>query len=290
MKPRYIIYIVVAIICIAAIIGGVYYQVFIEKPAKPAVINEIIPAEPQSPETDDPETIRKEFNGLFDNTFYDQEYDTSEVERIAGHENDDIVYCDQHISENGAKHSVKANLPQLNIKQEFLEDFRENYFIPVQEIANKIGEVIASSENYIVYNVDYVSYLNDNILSLVIKTSLKEEGKAEKVSIVTCNYDIETGKELSLNDVLEKLGKEKRKVNEEINSLIKKAAEEAKDLAEAYAKQGIKVYQRRPEEAIYITDHVTNFIVGEDGQIYIIYAYGNNTNEYTNEMDIVKVK
>ena len=65
-----------------------------------------------------------------------------------------------------------------------------------------------------------MAYLNETILSLVIRTSLKEENNAQKVEIKTYNYDIKTGEELSLNDVLETMGIDKRQVNKKIETQI----------------------------------------------------------------------
>lgn len=40
--------------------------------------------------------------------------------------------------------------------------------------ANKAGNVLSNSQSYTIYDVEYVGYLNENILSLVIKSTLKE--------------------------------------------------------------------------------------------------------------------
>lgn len=285
MKSRYIIYIIIGIICVVAIVAGVYYQVFVDKPARPVVTNEEI-QNPVIDEDIDLEEIRKEFNELFDNTFDDQGYDTSSITKIPGLENEEVIYSVYTFSDKGAKYNVNINLPQFNVNGEVAARFNGT----TQEIANKVGDVLFKSENNTVYNVEYVGYLNENILSLVIRTTLKEENNPQKVEVRTYNYNIETGEELSLNDVLEIMKKDKREVNKQIDSTIKKAAKEAEDLAIAAAQSGQTVYQRNPDEAMYVTDHVTNFFVGLDGQIYIVYAYGNEANLYTAEMDVIKVK
>lgn len=38
---------------------------------------------------------------------------------------------------------------------------------------------------------------------------------------------------------------------------------------------------------MYVTDNVNHFFVGLDGQIYIVYPYGNSN--FTSEIDIIKV-
>ena len=46
-----------------------------------------------------------------------------------------------------------------------------------------------------------------------------------------------------------------------------------------------KAYKRDLNNAMYVTDNVTNFFMGKDGQIYIVYAYGNTN--YTSETDVI---
>ena len=38
---------------------------------------------------------------------------------------------------------------------------------------------------------------------------------------------------------------------------------------------------------MYQIDNITNFIEGPNGELYIIFAYGNNN--YTSEMDIIEI-
>ena len=47
------------------------------------------------------------------------------------------------------------------------------------------------------------------------------------------------------------------------------------------------VYKRDLNNAMYLTENATNFFLGKDGQIYIVYAYGNNN--VTSEIDIIKL-
>ena len=39
---------------------------------------------------------------------------------------------------------------------------------------------------------------------------------------------------------------------------------------------------------MYVTDNVQYFFVGLDGEIYIVYPYGNSN--FTSEIDIVKIQ
>ena len=44
------------------------------------------------------------------------------------------------------------------------------------------------TEKNTVYTVSYAAFVNEHILSVVVKSSLKEEGKSEKVVVKTYNY------------------------------------------------------------------------------------------------------
>ena len=45
------------------------------------------------------------------------------------------------------------------------------------------------------------------------------------------------------------------------------------------------VYKRNSSDSMYNVDNITEFFLGEDDVLYVIFAYGNQNQ--TNEMDIV---
>lgn len=284
MNKRYIIYIVIAIICIIAIVAGVYYQVFGNKPKQNTIGNEIIDNEEPN-EVIDPEILKEEFNSLFNNSFDDQGYDTSAIQKIQGLEEHDIIYAAYNIKEEkDEKYSVDINLPVFNVQGDVAADFNRT----TQSIfADKANDVLSKSDKYTIYNIEYTSYLNENILSLIIKSTLKEGNSAQRIIVQTYNYDITTGQKLTLNEVLEAKGIELKKVNEKIEKQVQEANRQAEAIAEALAQSGQTVYKRDINNAMYVTDNVNHFFLGLDGQIYIVYPYGNSN--FTSEMDIIKV-
>ena len=48
---------------------------------------------------------------------------------------------------------------------------------------------------------------------------------------------------------------------------------------------GLSVYARDPKSDIYSINNVTEYFIGQNNALYIIFAYGNENN--TSEMDIV---
>ena len=284
MNKRYIIYIVIAIICVIAIVAGVYNQVFGNKPKQNILTNEII--DEQNPnEVIDPEILKEEFNSLFNNSFDDQGYDTTAIQKIQRLEEQDIIYAAYNIKEEkDEKYSVDINLPVFNVQGDVAAEFNAT----TQAIfADKANDVLSKSDKYTIYNVEYVAYLNENILSLVIKSTLKEGDTAQRIIVQTYNYDIVTGQKLTLNEVLEAKGIEQREVNKKIERQVEEANRQAEAISEALIASGQTVYRRDVNNAMYVTDNVNHFFLGLDGEIYIVYPYGNSN--FTSEMDIIKV-
>lgn len=282
MEKRKIMYIVIIIVCIIAIILGVYYQIFADK-----IVTENMVSEPENivedNNADDPEDLLKEFNNLFNNTFNKQGYNTSNIKRFRSLENEDIVFKAYDIqNEEDGKYSIDIKLPAFNIDN---QEIPAGYNSKTQSIfANKVTSIVNDSNQYTIYNIDYVAYINDGILSVVIKSTLKEGNSPQRNIVLSYNYNIETGESVTLDEVLEKYNISKNEVNKKINTQIKEASKQAEKISEA---TGQNVYKRDLSNAMYLTENVSNFLVGKDGSIYIIYAYGNNS--LTSEMDIIKI-
>ena len=284
MKKRNILYIAIAAICVIAIIVGVYAQVFGDKPKQNTIKNEVINTGDDDTATD-PEVLKQEFNSLFNNSFDDQGYDKTSIKKLAGYEEQDVIYAVYRIKEEkDEKYSVNINIPVFNVDGEVASEFNAT----TQSIfANKAGNVLSNSQSYTIYDVEYVGYLNENILSLVIKSTLKEGNNPQIIIVQTYNYDITTGKKLTLNEVLEAKGISEKEVNKKIERQVTEANKNAEALSEALASAGQTVYKRDVNNAMYVTDNVNHFFVGLDGQIYIVYPYGNSN--FTSEIDIIKV-
>lgn len=284
MKKRNIIYIVISLICVIAIILGVYYQMFADKVVSESDVNEVATNTiiDNNEEVDNPEDLLLEFNKLFTNDFHNQKYSTDNISKIEGLEEKDIIYTAYAIQENKEdRYNVDLKLPVFNIEGDIPADFNNT----TQSIfVNKANSIFEGTSQYTIYNVEYVGYLNGNILSLVIKSTLKEGNSAQRIIVQTYNYNIETKKRVTLNEILEKEGIKQKDVNKKIEKQVKEASKQAQAISEA---TGQIVYKRDLNNAMYITDNVSTFFIGENGQIYILYPYGNNN--VTSEIDIIKV-
>ena len=148
---------------------------------------------------------------------------------------------------------------------------------------NKIDDIIKNSKVYTVCNITYTSYINNDILSLAIMATLKEGDNAQRVIVQAYNYDLATGKDVTISDILTIRGLDTSVVNKKINSVVKKAASDASSVSAS----GYNIYQRDTASDIYDVTKVDNFMQGPNGELYIIYAYGNTS--FTSEMDIIEI-
>ena len=286
MNKRIVLYVIISIICVISIIIGVYYQIFVER--EDTSQNNVLQDQNNNVDNNEDlelELLLEEFNLLFDNKFNNLNNDTSIVKKIQGLEEQDIIYSVYNIKEEkNEKYNVNINLPVVNIDGDIAKEFNN---ITQTIFANKANEVLSNSQVYTIYNVDYTAYLNENILSVILKSTLKEGNNPQRVIVQTYNYDIVTGQKVTLNDILEINGIDYIDVNKKIEKQVEEANKRAEAVSKALAQTGQVVYKRDINNAMYTTDNANYFFVGEDGKIYIIYPYGNSN--FTSEMDIIKI-
>ena len=271
---RNVIYILIIVVCVISIFVGVYAQFFMKSKEKkvdpnsiggPSATNEI-----SSPE------IKDAFKDLFVGKFFDYDYDESGVEKIV--EDEKIVYTaiDQEREEDG-KYSIKVKIPFVNIKDVNYNDTTTQIFI------NKLNDIMKNSKYYTICDINYTAYINNDVLSVAIMASMKEGDSAQRLIVQTYNYNLKTKKDVTINDILEARGLEESAITKRIKYVVEKAAEDAKSIHDT----GYEIYERNLDDEIYEVANVDNFIQGPNGELYIIYAYGNNA--FTSEMDIIEV-
>jgi DNA-binding transcriptional MerR regulator len=136
----------------------------------------------------------------------------------------------------------------------------------------------------VLYDVSYQAYINGDILSVIIKSSLKEGNNPQRVMVQTYNYNLATKQSIELTDIIQPYGL----TEDEINSKIKQVTEEAVSQEDALSSAGYETYKRDLASPIYQIENIHTFFLGSNGDLYIIFAYGNNN--YTSEMDIIKMQ
>ena len=277
---KYIFFTVLTLVCIVAICLGIYTQFFYKySDTDPLMLGINIGSKKTAEEID---MLKADFNNLFNNSIVINS-ENVRVDRIEPSR--ELVYTTYNlVNEDENFYSVNAQIPVLNINTDIAKsinaEIKEEYY-------DKANSIMRRTEGNTIYTVSYAAFINQDILSVVIKASLKEQNKAEKVTVKTYCYSLPDDKLLSINNVLESSNLLEAKaltlenIQNTINEDIKKAYNNAKIIAESYG----TLYERDLSSDIYILENTSNFFLTQDGYIYIVYAYGNN--DYTNEMDII---
>ena len=274
-KNKIIFFIAVAMICVIAISIGIYTQYFYKySDTDPLMLGINIGSEKTAEEL---QLLKAEFNSLFTNSLIVNSENVNIVEKLE--ETKELVYTGYKLeNEDENYYSVKAQIPLFNIDTEKANEINKEIISEFHDTANAI---MRQSDQYIVYNVTYAAYINEHVLSVVIKASLKEGDKSEKVSLKTYNYSLSEEKLMSLTDLITLKEMSTETVQNKITEEIKTAYNNAKIIAAEYG----NLYERDLESDMYKVENATTFFLTADGYVYVVYPYGNK--DYTNEMDIV---
>ena len=264
----------VVLVCIIAVCIGIYTQFFYKyAETDPLMIGINIGSQKTAEEL---ANLEANFNSIFQNKVNIKSENVN-VEKIK--EENDLVYSLYKLeNEDENYYTIKAVIPTINIKTDKVEEINEQIRSEFYEKANYI---MRQTDQYVVYNVTYQAFVNEDIVSVVIKASLKEGQKAEKVSIKTYNYSISADRQVSLKELIELKNTTVSTVQSTIDTEIKAAYTNAKIIAADYG----NLYERDLGSDMYKVENATTFFLTDDGYVYIIYPYGNT--DYTNEMDIV---
>lgn len=275
MNYRKTMYIAIIIACVLSIIAAVYDQVVISSGSKTNKDN----TNNTQIEQKSQEDLKKEFNNIFDNSIKLNGYDTSTIKKFDNSK--EIVYTaydKEEIKED--KYDVDIHLPLVNIDTNAANLFNG---ITQHIFADKATQVINDSQVYTIYSIEYTGYINGDILSIIIKSTLKEGTSAQRVIVQTYNYNLKTEKEVTIYDAIAQRGVDTNTVSKKVISEITNAIKEANRIQIS----GYETYTRDINSDIYQTDNITTFFIGNDGKLYIIFAYGND--HFTSEMDIIEI-
>ena len=215
---------------------------------------------------------------------------TAEEKREANYEdlknNFDSIFTNT-INKDGAAQVANANINYdeiIGTKYDINEETETTKKVN-QEIFNtfggKIVDIITNNKAYTIYNMGYVVYINDNIMSLVIKCTLKEGTNPQRTIIQTYNYNLDEDKLVSIDELIQKRNLDKEQMQKQITDEITKVSEQNTSIIN----QGYNVYKRNPNDDIYKIENTKNFFLGKNKTLYLIYAYGNS--DYTSETDLI---
>ena len=273
--PRKIVFfIVLTLICILALSIGIYTQFFYKYSATdPFLIGINLGAEKTKEEY---ALLEANFNGLFTNEtkINSENLNVNKIQL-----NSDVVYTGYDIkNEDETYYSIDLKLPVININTSKVKEINQKI---KEDFHEKANSYMRQKEMNVVYSVDYAAYINEQIISLVVKASLKEGDNPEKIIVKTYNYNIVEDKEVTFEDLIKYKGTTKEFVQTTINDEIKTAYDNAVIIADQF---GV-MYERDLKSEMYKVDNTECYFLTQDGYVYVVYSYGNK--DYTNVVDII---
>lgn len=215
----------------------------------------------------------------FDNIFNNQlEQYNLNIDINKKDEEKEIIYTgyeNQESKEND--YDLDLHIPYINIDDEKIENMNNDI---KETFENKAENVLQSEKQNVIYTVQYEATIENDILSLIIKSNLKQSTSAQRLIIRTYNYDLKNKKEITLQELINKNGLNENDVQNKIKQEIENEQKKVEDLKSL----GYEIFERDLESEMYNIENSDEFFI-KDGKIYIIYPYGNN--DLTSEMDLV---
>lgn len=259
-KKMLIILIIIILICGIAIAIGVYAQ--ITRADKEQYVEGEI----------NYEELENDFQYIFTNSINKEATANQNVDY------DNLLYCAYDISESSGNYSVNAKIPLFKLENDATNKINSEIW---NTFATKIIDIAQNATVYTTYSMDYVVYVNNNILSLVIRCKYKNGANPQRDIIQTYNYDMENEKILTIEEILQYKGLDSQKVQDKIYEKIQEENSKIKALSE----QGYNVYTRDENSEAYKISNTQNFFLGKDNYLYLVYAYGNTN--YTSVIDLI---
>ena len=252
----------IILVCAIAIAFGVYAQITSRSEIK---------AKEKEQNTNYIE-LEENFDGIFTNSI------NKEKSAKQDFDYNEIIYCAYSVENEEAHYNINAKIPLFKIKNEVTEKVNQEIY---NTFAKTIIDIVQNPNTHSTFNLDYVAYVNKNILSLVIKCTYKNGSNPQRKIIQTYNYDIDNNKLVDINEILSYKELDKEQVQSKVLEKIKVENAEVK----AFAEQGYNVFVRNENDDMYKIENTPNFFLGKDNNLYLVYAYGNNN--YTSEVDLL---
>lgn len=271
-KRQLILYIVIMVVCIISVIIAFYVQFYAR-----IDIGRLIGFDTQGEFGKKTEEqialLQTEFDQIFTNRFENPE--DAETKKIE--EDKPIIYTKTEKKESKLNsYDLEVHIPYINIDNTIIETYNKE----IEQFVNKTNNILQSQNKNTIYTVEYVANVQNDILSLMIRSNLKEGSSAQRVIIETYNYDLRNNKEITLEEVLRIQGLNNLDIQKKIQNEIETEQRKVEDLKNL----GYNIYSRDITNDRYELKNTKQFYLTEN-TLYIIYAYGNET--FTSEMDLI---
>ncbi len=222
--------------------------------------------------------LAENFNSIFDNKIDNQNNIVPAT--LKKDTTKDIIYTFYTNQEQKSdKYELNVSIPRININNNNTNNINKE----IEDIFyKKVENILKEGQNKkTVYSVKYKAYINDNIISLIIISNIKEGNNSQREIVKTYNYNFSSNQILGINQVLNYRELNNNMVQTKINNTIKESARKAT----AYNELGYNKYIRDINDSMYKVENTKVFFLGEGKALYIVYPYGNSN--YTTELDLV---
>lgn len=270
----WILYAVIFIICVAGIAVALSKIEYFEDENLERAFGFI---DKDAQKEDEYNELKTEFDTIFSNQIENLQQGDIEVQKI--NKNYDIVITAYNTKEEKENCLIDVAIPYININHPSAKEFNKK----VDGIYKKKAESLKSQVSTVdtIYTVQYKAYLQNNILSVAIRSEYKEGNKSQKIIVNTYNYNVVEQRAVKIDELL-------KIRNIKNNDATKKIREEIKAIQEqnqALIDEGYALYKRDYKSSIYEILNCKQFLYGKNGCLYTIFPYGNEDN--TSEMDVV---
>ena len=270
----WIVYAIILLICIVGIALALSNtQYFKEENVGRAlgIVNQ------DSEKEDEYNELKSDFNTIFTNQVDNLQTENINIKKI--NTDYDIIVTAFNREKEEENCSINASIPYINIDDSLIRQFNKHLNQGYKEKAERLMNQISSMN--IIYSVEYKAYIQNNILSLVIRSEYKEGDKSQKVELETFNYNLAEKREITIDEILILKNITQEYATNKIRNEIKKIQEQNQPLIN----EGYPFYERDYNADRYDISNSKYFLYGKDGMLYVIYPYGNEDD--TSEMDIV---
>ena len=268
---KVVFFVAILLICVVALFVAIYIQFFYQYADTDPFMTGFVSSEKTQEEITN---MKNNFEKLFQNSLL---IDESQKESV---DSKIIKSGYQFIKEDESFYTIDVEIPSITKVSQVATDVNTEIY---NDFYSKVMGYTTQTSQHIYYTVKYQAFYKDNYLSIVIKSSLKLWNSPERVVVKAYVYDTNTDQLVSINEMLEHTNISAKKVQNAIDKEIKAADNRSKILSVEF--EG--VYSRDVESDDYKVENAKNFFLTDEGNLYIVYTYGDT--EDTNEIDVIIV-
>ena len=270
----WIVYIVIFLICVIGIGVALSKTEYFEDEN---IERAIVIIDKEAKKEDEYNELKTEFDTIFTNQIENLQQENVKVKKI--NSDYDIVVTAYNYKEEKDNCSIDVAIPYINVDHVSARQFNQK----VSQIYKQRAEILKNqiSTMDIIYTVQYKAYLQNNILSLAIRSEYKEGNKNQKTIVNTFNYNVVERREVKIDELL----KIKNIKNTDATNKIRAEVKSIQEQNQALIDEGYPLYRRDYTSSMYEVLNSKHFLYGKDGMLYIIYSYGNEND--TSETDVI---